>query len=82
MTEQEQLMFGMSKEHIKKQYINTYVTASCGVEMTVMSILSDAQYILECYGDVEEAKDRSRKLMNVAKFILSEQLSKKMEKAA
>jgi hypothetical protein len=50
-----------------------------GIEMTVMSILSDAQHVLE-YGNTERAKDQSRKLMNIAKYILSEQLKYKMEK--
>lgn len=79
MTDEEFQMFGMSKGQIEQEYIKSFTTMMSGIEMTVMSILSDAQHVLE-YGNTERAKDQSRKLMNIAKYILSEQLKYKMEK--
>ena len=79
MTDEEFQMFGMSKGQIEQEYIKSFTTMMSGIEMTVMSILSDAQHVLE-YGNVERAKDQSRKLMNIAKYILSKELEYKMEK--
>ena len=77
MTDQEFQMFGMSKGQIEQEYIKSFTTMMSGIEMTVISILSDAQHLME-FGQ----NDRARKLMNVAKYILSEQLDSKMQKKA
>ena len=73
MTDQEFQMFGMSKGQIEQEYIKSFTTMMSGIEMTVISILSDAQHLME-FGQ----HDRARKLMNVAKYILSEQLNAKL----
>jgi len=73
MTDQEFQMFGMSKGQIEQEYIKSFTTMMSGIEMTVISILSDAQHLME-FGQ----NDRARKLMNVAKYILSEQLDAKL----
>ena len=73
MTDQEFQMFGMSKGQIEQEYIKSFTTMMSGIEMTVISILSDAQHLME-FGQ----HDRARKLMNVAKYILSEQLDAKL----
>ena len=72
MTHEEEMMFGMSKGQIEQEYIKSFTTMMSGIEMTVISILSDAQHLLE-FGQT----DRSRKLMNVAKYILAEQMGAK-----
>lgn len=72
MTHEEEMMFGMSERTIQEEYIYSFATSMSGIEMTVMMILSDAQHVLE-FGDA----DRARKLMNVAKYILSEMLDAK-----
>ena len=74
MTHEEEMMFGMSTGQIEREYIKSFTTMMSGIEMTVISILSDAQHLME-YGQ----HDRARKLMNVAKYILSEQLDAKLE---
>jgi hypothetical protein len=65
-------MFGMSTDDIREQYMNSLTAEFCGLEMVVAGILSDAQELL-----VMDRKDESRKLMNIAKFILFEMMDKK-----
>ena len=72
MTNEEFQMFGMDEQSIREQYINSITTQLSGIEMTIMSILSDAQHVLE-FGD----KERARKYMNIAKYIISEELMDK-----
>jgi len=72
MTDQEMAMFGMDEQSIYDQYINSITTQLSGIEMTVMSIISDAQHVME-HGDNE----RARKYMNIAKYILSEMMDQK-----
>lgn len=64
--------YGMTVEDINANLVNGITTRLAGIEMTIMSILSDAQQVLE-FGDSEQA----RKYINVAKFMISEQAKKK-----
>jgi hypothetical protein len=59
----------MSEQEIREQYMESITAKFSGLEMVVMSILSDAQELL-AMGRNED----SRKQMNVAKFILSEMM--------
>jgi hypothetical protein len=65
----------MSTEDIREQYMNSITARFSGLEMVVMSILSDAQE-LQSFGHAQ-AFDQSRKNMNIAKFILSEMMAAK-----
>jgi len=82
MREDEKRMFGMSKEDIREQYMES-ITARCsGMEMVVAGILSDAQEMLAypyAADAVMEAaaKESVRKQLNIAKFILFEMLDAK-----
>ena len=72
MTDFERTCYGMSTADIREQYMNS-ITARCsGLEMVVMGVLSDAQMLLSV-----DRPEASRKLMNVAKFILSEMMEAK-----
>lgn len=72
MTEFEQKCYGMSTADIREEYMES-ITARCsGLEMVVMSILSDSQELM-AMGLTEQA----RKQMNVAKYILSEMMEAK-----
>ena len=72
MTDFESKCYGMSTADIREQYMNS-ITARCsGLEMVVMGVLSDAQMLLSV-----DRPEASRKLMNVAKFILSEMMDAK-----
>lgn len=72
-------MFGMSEDAIREQYMNSISAKLVGLEMVVAGILSDCQEELAA-GDQNEFRDqdsfeakrreRIRKQMNVAKFIL------------
>ena len=72
MTKDEELMFGMSKDDIQEQYIESLTARLSGLEMVVASILSDAQELLSM-GRAESA----RKQMNIAKFVLFEMMDAK-----
>lgn len=65
-------VYGMSREDIKEQYIES-ITAKCsGLEMVVMGILSDCQE-LQAMGRSEAVRQQ----LNVAKFILCEMMDAK-----
>jgi hypothetical protein len=72
MTELEKNWYGMSGEDIREQYMNSLTAKLSGLEMVVMSILSDAQELLDM-----DCGDAARKQMNIAKFILSEMMDAK-----
>lgn len=65
MNEAEKRMYGMSKEAIDEQYINSLTAKLSGLEMVVAGILSDGQELL-AMGRTEEV----RKQMNIAKYVL------------
>ncbi len=74
-------MFGMSTDDIREQYVGSLTAKLSGLEMVVAGILSDCQEELAA-GDRNEFRDqdsyeakrreRIRKQLNVAKFILFE----------
>jgi hypothetical protein len=65
-------IFGMTRDEIREEYMNSITARFSGLEMVVMGILSDAQELV-AMGQQEAA----RKQMNIAKFILSEMMSAK-----
>lgn len=67
MTESESKCYGMSEADIREEYMKSITAKYSGLEMVVISILSDAQELLA----MNRSED-SRKQMNIAKFILSE----------
>jgi hypothetical protein len=75
MTEFEKNCYGMSTEDIRVQYMQSITAKFSGLEMVVMSVLSDAQE-LQTFGNAQ-ALDQSRKNMNIAKYILSEMLEQR-----
>lgn len=75
MTEFEQKCYGISEAEIRQDYMNGITGRLVGLEMVVMSLLSDAQE-LQTFGNAQ-ALDQSRKNMNIAKFILSEMMEAK-----
>jgi hypothetical protein len=80
MTEFESKCYGMTTEEIKQQYMNSITAKHCGLEMVVMSIMSDCQHMLSmCNPTVPSPNTNEfiRKKMNVAKFILSEMMDAK-----
>ena len=80
MTEFEKQCYGMSTQAIREQYMQSITARFSGLEMVVMSILSDAQE-LQSFTHTQ-ALDRSRQLMNIAKYILSEMLEEKSTQVA
>jgi len=76
MTEFEQKCYGMSTADIREQYMESLTARFSGLEMVVMSILSDCQEMM-AMGTGPRAVEHVRKQMNVAKFILSEMIDAK-----
>ena len=76
MTEFETKCYGMSTEDIREQYMQSFTAKFSGLEMVVMSILSDQQEMLTM-GAGPLAVEHVRKQLNVAKFILSEMMEAK-----
>ena len=76
MTEFEKNCYGMTEADIREEYMNGITAKFSGLEMVVMSLLSDAQE-LQTFGHAQ-ALDQSRKNMNIAKFILSEMMEAKV----
>ena len=72
MTEFEKQCYGMTEEAIRKQYMEGLTARLSGLEMVVMSILSDSQELLAM-----GRSDEARKEINRAKFILSEMMDAK-----
>lgn len=72
MTDFETKCYGMSQADIRTEYMESMTARFSGLEMVVMSILSDAQE-LGAMGRNEDV----RKQLNIAKFILSEMMEVK-----
>jgi hypothetical protein len=79
MTEDQKRMFGMSKEAIREQYMNSITAKLSGLEMVVAGILSDCQEMLNYTNDASYSKTEEavRKQLNVAKFILFEMMDQR-----
>ena len=77
MTSREEAMYGMSTEDIKEQYMA--IGRMTGLEMVVAGILSDCQELLaHMPRDMAPiGRDRVRKQLNVAKFVLFEMMDEK-----
>ena len=77
MTSREEAMYGMSTEDIKEQYMA--IGRMTGLEMVVAGVLSDCQEMLaHMPRDMAPiGRDRVRKQLNVAKFILFEMMDQK-----
>lgn len=75
MNDFEQKYYGMSTADIRVQYMQSITAKLSGLEMVVMSLLSDAQE-LQTFGNAQ-ALDQSRQNMNIAKYILSEMMDQR-----
>ena len=69
MTEFERKCYGCTEADIREEYMNGLTARLSGLEMVVMSILSDAQELLAMPSP--RTLDDARRLMNIAKFILA-----------
>jgi len=79
MNEVEKQMFGMSKEYIREQYIESTTARLVNLEMVVASILSDCQEMMSMNNPTipsPNSDDYVRKQLNIAKFILFEMMEK------
>ena len=81
----EENCYGTSVENIREDYMNSLTARFSGLEMVVMSLLSDCQEMLDMDERIERAAivdariEVVRKQLNIAKFILGEQLKTRME---
>jgi hypothetical protein len=79
MTEFESKCYGMSEANIRDQYMGSLTAKFVGLEMVAMGVLSDAQELISFGHD--QAYDQARKNINITKFILTEMMDARMEKA-
>ena len=83
MTEFEKNAYGMSADHIRKQYMEGLVVQTAGLEMVVMSILSDvqelngAEFSATSIANAKANKKYISQQLNIAKFILCEMMDQK-----
>ena len=79
-TEREIKMFGMTAAEVREQFGNSLTARFAGVEMVVMSIMSDVQELLAMNADREMVNEEVRKLMNIGKLLLSDLHVKNQER--
>ena len=75
MTDFEQRCYGITEADIRTHYMQGLAARHAGLEMVVMSILSDCQE-LQSFGHAQ-ATDQVRKNLNIAKFILCEMMDQR-----
>lgn len=79
-TEREIKMFGMTAAEVREQFGNSLTARFCGVEMVVMSIMSDVQELLAMDADRPMVNEEVRQLMNIGKLLLSDLQVKNQER--
>lgn len=78
--EREIKMFGMTAAEVREQFGNSLTARFCGVEMVVMSIMSDVQELLAMDADRPMVNEEVRKMMNIGKLLLSDLQVKNQER--
>lgn len=75
-------MFGMTKDAIREEFMESITAKFSGLEMVVAGILSDCQELMT-QGQSDSIRmqneERVRKQLNVAKFILFEMMDQREE---
>ena len=80
--DKEIAVYGMTREDIEEQYINSITARLSGLEMVVAGILSDCQEMIAMKNPTIPAPnvdERIRKQLNVAKFILFQMMDKRQD---
>ncbi len=80
MNDKEKMMYGMSVEDIREDYMNGITAKFTGLEMVVAGILSDCQEMILMNNESipsPRSNEYVRKQLNVAKFILNEMMETK-----
>lgn len=75
-------VYGMTREEIEEQYINSITARLSGLEMVVAGILSDCQEMIAMKnpaGPTPMVDEFMRRKMNVAKFILFQMMDERKE---
>lgn len=79
-TEREIKMYGMTAAEVREQFGNSLTARFCGVEMVVMSIMSDVQELLAMAGERANTREQVRQMMNIGKLLLSDLHVKNQER--
>lgn len=80
--DKEIAVYGMTREDIEDQYINSITARLSGLEMVVAGILSDCQEMIAMKNPTIPAPNTDefiRRKMNVAKFILFKMMDERRE---
>lgn len=78
--EREIKMYGMPAAQVREQFGNSLTARFCGIEMVVMSIMSDVQELVAMDADRSMVNEEVRKLMNIGKLLLSDLHVKNQER--
>ncbi len=65
-------IYGMTAAEVREEFGNSITAKFCGMEMVVMSILSDCQELLAMAGERDGTREHVRQAMNIAKLLLSD----------
>ena len=79
-TEREIKMYGMTAAEVREQFGNSLTARFSGVEMVVMSIMSDVQELLAMAGERANTREQVRQMMNIGKLLLSDLHVKNQER--
>ena len=80
MNDFESKCYGMSEATIRTEYMQSFTAKHVGLEMVVMSMLSDCQELIAC--NTAQTQEQARKELNRAKYILSEMMEYKSKQLA
>ena len=75
MNEFESKCYGMSEAAIQAGYMESFTAKHVGLEMVVMSMLSDCQELIAC--NTAQTQEQARKELNRAKYILGEMMDQR-----
>ena len=75
MTEFESKCYGISEATIRTEYMQSFTAKHVGLEMVVMSMLSDCQELIAC--NTAQTQEQARKELNRAKYILGEMMDQR-----
>ena len=80
MNDFESKCYGMSEAAIQAGYMESFTAQHVGLEMVLMSMLSDCQELIAC--NTAQTQEQARKELNRAKYILSRMLEEKSSQVA
>lgn len=79
-TEREIKCYGMTAAEVREEYGNSMTAKIAGIEMVVMSIMSDCQELLAMAGERDSTREQVRQMINIGKLLLSDNMRAKEQR--